>query len=365
MKLKVRQVLYQPFKPGTVCYLVGDIGGTNANFGIFANNQYPLILLASFHIHSREITDFSLIVADLIKRIQTEHRITITRACFGAAGVVDVHHERAKPTNLDFLIDLMELRTKTGIQTMVLINDFQAVGFGIDYLPAESLVVVIPGLPRANANKAAIGAGTGFGKCIMAHSSYRHGRLVLASEGGHGDFAVQNEFDLAFVDFIRRQLNDATAAISWEDILSGAGIMHLYRFLGETKQYPPTTYTKKIEADGGPDIIFASWQYDKRCRDAYELFSTYYARAAKNFALDALALGGLYIAGGIAANNLDLFRLPGFGKEFLNCLKPQSLLEEIPVIVVTDYNVSLYGGAHFLLLFTGGLPQKNLNRRKQ
>ncbi len=363
MQMTVREVRYHTFSPNSRCYLIGDIGGTNANFGIFRDDAYPPVLLLSLHVASKDITDFAETVAQLVDQLRVAYRITIVRACFGAAGVLDTHHIRAKPTNLDFIIDLADIKKKTGIESMVMINDFQAVGFGIQYMPPKSLVTILPGQPRNNASKAAIGAGTGLGKCIMAYHTEHSSRLILSSEGGHGDFAVQNEFDLAYADFIRTLLKMPDAAISWEDVLSGAGIIYLYKFLATRKTYPNSADTDKIEQANNPDVIFEYWQKDQRCIDTFHQYSVYYARASKNFALDALALGGLFIAGGIAAKNIPLFQLPEFKKEFLNCRKQHSLLESIPVTVVADYNVSLYGGAHFLLLFTGGLPnhrQKSL-----
>ena len=80
------------------------------------------------------------------------------------------------------------------------------------------------------------------------------------------------------------------------------------------------------------------------------MYARFYARCAKDFALNALAVGGVYIAGGIAAKNLPMFELPAFMKEFVNCGKQQALLQEIPVYVITDYNVSLYGAAQYMIL---------------
>ena len=75
-----------------------------------------------------------------------------------------------------------------------------------------------------------------------------------------------------------------------------------------------------------------------------------YARFAKTFALDALATGGLYIAGGIAAHNVPLFESETFINEFLSCGKQKVLLSMIPIYVIADYNVSLYGAAEFMRL---------------
>ncbi len=55
-------------------------------------------------------------------------------------------------------------------------------------------------------------------------------------------------------------------------------------------------------------------------------------------------------SGGIAANNLELFKDAYFTHEFINCGKQQELLKRIPIYVITDYNISLYGGVAYMAL---------------
>ena len=99
-----------------------------------------------------------------------------------------------------------------------------------------------------------------------------------------------------------------------------------------------------------PDEIFNNRDKDENCHKTFALYTIFYARCAKDFALDALALGGVYIAGGIAAKNLPLFLESSFMKEFVNCGKQQELLQQVPVYIITDYNVSMHGAAAYMLL---------------
>ena len=108
---------------------------------------------------------------------------------------------------------------------------------------------------------------------------------------------------------------------------------------------------KKLKEQGlFPDKIFSARNLDQYAKKTYNLYTSLYARCIKNFALDTLAVGGIYIAGGIAAKNIELFEQERFTKEFVNCGKQMELLQEIPIHVITDYNVSLYGAAQFMLL---------------
>jgi glucokinase len=349
--LPFREVFYaKKIEPSKICFLVGDIGGTNSNFGIVEPHNDTFTLLLSLHFKSSEIKNFPDLIADIISYLNDKYSLTITKACLGAAGIISELRDWAKPTNLHFEIDAKKIKEKTGLATVVLINDFEAVGFGIEKLAKKDLVHLNNGAPRAYANKAILGAGTGLGKGIMAWDEPRHTYIPVPSEGGHADFAVQSQQELDFINFIKTS-EHIPCNISWENILSGRGIQRIYSFLGSVGSYQSTQYTQEIEKNGlHPDMIFGYRMHDERCKDTFELFAGWYGRCAKNFTLDVLALGGMYIAGGIASKNLDLFKVPHFMGEFVNCGKQMQRLKDVPVYVISDYNVSLYGAAQYLML---------------
>ncbi|MEX0939871.1 MAG: glucokinase [Candidatus Babeliales bacterium] len=345
----LREVAYVNVLPRNIQFvLAGDIGGTNSNFGVCQIEKNKINLLLSIHIKSKEITDFPLIVNQVIHHLKSNYEIHISRACFAAAGVVSEDNLYSKPTNLPFIIDAREIIARTDLEYAIIINDFEAVGYGVDYISPESLITINEGSSYDHANRAIIGAGTGLGKGVLGWNDYSKKYIPIPSEGGHADFPVytQQEFDL--MSFIKNNI-DPNFPVSWENVLSGGGIIRLYNYLGTKNQYQETEYTRKIKESGAnPDQIFKYWQEDQRSAETYNCYSRFYARCAKNFALESLALNGLYIAGGIAAKNLPLFQRPEFMAEFINCKKQQGVLENIPVKVIADYNVSLFGAAAFL-----------------
>lgn len=346
-----REVVYAKKRgESPVCFLVADIGGTNSNFGIVEPEGDKFALLLSLHIKSALIQNFTDVFNDVVVYAQQKIGCTITKACVGAAGVVSEKRDWVQPTNLHFSIDTAELQQKTGLVAVILINDFEAVGYGIGELSQKELVCINAGTPRAYANKAIVGAGTGLGKGIMAWDERRLTYMPVPSEGGHADFAAQTQQELALIEFIKAT-DQITGPVSWEHVLSGAGIKRIYNFLGTTGTYKETEHTRALEQNGlHPDQIFSYRMRDERCKATFELFAGWYGRCAKNFSLDVLALAGVYIAGGIASKNLELFRLPNFMTEFLNANLQTKLLQQMPLYVITDYNVSLYGAARYLLL---------------
>lgn len=331
--------------------LAGDIGGTNSNFGVCSIDQGVITLLFSLHAKSKEIADFPSLVDQVLANIKTHHEIDIRDACFAAAGVVSENRDFCKPTNLNFVIDVKKIIQKTGLESVVIINDFEAVGYGVNRIVQDDdLKIINKGEPREHATRAIIGAGTGLGKGMLSWDYTQHAYLPIPSEGGHADFPAYTALEFDFMKFIQHEFGN-DLPISWEHVLSGKGIIRLYNFLGQLNHYQETQYTKEI-AEGGPnpDQIFKYWQEDPRCADTFNWYGQWYARCAKNFALETLSLGGLYIAGGIAAKNIPLFEKPEFMQEFTQSIKQRQLLYKIPVTIIADYNVSLFGAAAYLVL---------------
>lgn len=346
--LPFKEVVYEDIQKGGQALLVADIGGTNSNFGIARIVDGDAHLMVSVHVKSQEVTNFTELVKDVLSYVALKYELTIKNACFAAAGVVAPRQEYCKPTNLKIGIDARDIVKHTSLECAFIVNDFEVVGYGVRRIDPKDLVTVQTGNEFKYGNKAILGAGTGLGKSILRWVESKQRYLPVASEGGHADFAAQNQFELELVDFIRTQ-EKYCCNISWENVLSGKGIKRIYAFFGAVKKYDAQDITLASEGPH-PDEIFASRNRDKRCRDTFELYTKLYARCAKNWALDALSLGGIYIAGGIAAHNADMFKLDIFLDEFSNCGKQQQFLKSMPIWIIADYNVSLHGAIEYMKL---------------
>ena len=196
---------------------------------------------------------------------------------------------------------------------------------------------------RSKSTKAVIGAGTGLGKSILAFDENIKAHIPLASEGGHSEFPVQDKFEIGLTKFIKEKMG-ISEPISYEEVLSGRGLENIYYYLRKKQGHLKTIYTRKI--DDSPDKAEAISKYktvDETCQEAFRLFAKFYGRCAKNFVLDSMALGGLYIAGGIAAKNKEIFESKDFIEEFENAYRRGEILREIPVYVIVNYDVSLLG----------------------
>ena len=320
--------------------LAGDIGGTNANFGILAGKKLKLFL--SLHFKSKEIKDFTKVVDTVVTHVYKKYKITFASVCFAAAGADS--GKGLCMTNRNFCIDLTKIKKKTKMASVFLINDFEAISYGINVLDKSQFLTIKEGVLVKKAPRIVVGAGTGLGKGFLIYEKDKNSYVAYPSEGGHGDAVVIGEDDWKLFSFIQKETRKDI--IEWEDLISGQGIVNLYHFVGHLKQYKKTKWRKMIQNHEAPQMLISKFKHrDNQSRDAYTLFIKFYARCAKNFALDILPFSGVYIAGGIAAANPEPFNHKIFVDEFTNTKKQKDILKKIPIFLIKDYNVSLYGAA--------------------
>ena len=172
--------------------------------------------------------------------------------------------------------------------------------------------------------------------------------MPLGSEGGHSDISINSKEEFNFLRFFKQ------SNVEWEDVLSGKGISNIYKFI--SRRSPRTMISDEIKRSNyDPELISKYRETDSLSQATFKWFIKFYGRCAKNLALDALAQGGVFIAGGIAAKNSSIFKSKEFKQEFLNSKKQKKLLEKIPIYLITNYDVSLYGAAVAALLHKRGI----------
>ncbi len=332
------------------CILGCDIGSTNTNIGVFGVKNSKPNLLLSFHFKTQELRSLYYAINEIIEYLQEDYRIKITKACFGIAGVISHNRDKAKITNAKLSISKKQLLNKTKLEKIFLINDFEAVGYGINLLTKDDVIVIKNAQKVSKAPILLIGAGTGLGKAILVYDEHNNAYIPLPSEAGHTDFPAQNKQELELVNFIKKH-RKIKESMSYEQLLSGRGISNIYLFLRKTKKFKETCYTKKIdETNSPPELISKYRRVDATCKATFEIFKLVYARFARNFALDSLSWGGAYIAGGIAPKNRDIFDNK-FVKTFLQSYKLSDVLKKVPIYLVLNYNVGLLGAGFAGVLF--------------
>ncbi len=130
--------------------------------------------------------------------------------------------------------------------------------------------------------------------------------------------------------------------IDIEQLVSGLGIVNIFRFLcAKDDNKNADAFLKDLERDKQAEAVAKSGkQGDVICQKTMEMFAL---TVQPDMALSLLPFGGLYIAGGIAAKNVDLMKKGGFMKQFKNKARVASLLEKVPVHIVLNELEGLTG----------------------
>lgn len=265
-------------------------------------------------------------------------------ACFAIAGPVTTtgQGQYAKVTNLPWEVNQRALSAELGISRLRLINDFQAVGYGIGALGPQDLEVLQAGQPQPAEPRAVIGAGTGLGTGLLLWRNDHY--EALPSEGGHADFAPTDGQQIELLRYLRREHDH----VSWERVLSGPGLVNIYAFLRDTGGARESPALRR--AMQGGDAAAAISRYALESRDplagqALDLFVRLYGAHAGNIALSFLATGGVYLAGGIAAKIVERLRAGALIRAFNDKGRMAPLLTVMAVRVILNPRVGLLGAA--------------------
>jgi glucokinase len=320
--------------------LAGDVGGTHTRLALFEPGGEALVLVREATLPSREFTSLE----EAIERfLEAGPRAPVDAACVGIAGpVVD---GRCVTTNLPWVVDERLLAYAIPTAHARLLNDLEATAHGIFTLREDELVTLQSGVPRRG-NLAVIAAGTGLGEAIVVVEG--RVRTFIATEGGHADFGPRGDQQEDLLRHLRREFG----RVSYERVLSGPGLVNVYRFLRDAKAAPesdavaaqmrardPASVITEVGAQGG----------DRLCTLALDLFVAVYGAEAGNLALKALATGGVVLAGGIAPRIMPALTAGGFLAAFRDKGRLASLMETLPVHVALNPKTPLLGAAHVAL----------------
>ena len=318
--------------------VAGDIGGTNARLATFDVQAGRLLLVKEIVYPSRSAPDLETIV----RRFVDEARPAATAAALGVAG--PVKNGRTETPNLPWVVDARRLADILGVPKVTLLNDLKANAYGLRHLGPTDFAVLQDGSHDAAGNQAILSAGTGLGCAGLYWDGQRH--RPFATEGGHSDFAPRNHLEAEVMETIARE----KGRVSAERILSGSGLVRLYRFLRERSGVPESpALAERFAKEDAAAVISRSAldQADPVCVQALDAFVSAYGAEAGNVALRMLATGGVFLGGGIAPKNLAAFKRNGlFMTAFLDKGRMRSLLESVPVLVVLNDRAALWGAAH-------------------
>ncbi|OFZ95912.1 MAG: glucokinase [Betaproteobacteria bacterium RBG_19FT_COMBO_58_11] len=312
--------------------LAGDVGGTKTLLALAHWDAGQLRIEREARFITGDYTALTPMVREFLDGA------TPRAACFGLA--CPISGRRIKLTNREFWIDADEIAHDCGIAHVRLLNDFAAIGYGLDALAAGELEILQSGSIRPQAPRALLGAGTGLGQAILVWQNDRY--EVLSTEGGHADFAPMDEIQIE----LWRALGAQYGHVSYERLLSGQGLHDIFHHLAATRSPTPELLAALQDAD--PAAIISEFGLSRRdpvAAETLELFARIYGQQAGNLALTTLAEGGVYIAGGIAPKLIQQLKAGGFMQAFRAKGRYREWLSDLRVAVVMNPKAGLLGAA--------------------
>jgi glucokinase len=328
--------------------LAGDVGGTKIHLALYGFVNGKLSPIRDEKFPAAEFACLDDVVKTFLspeKSGQPDVRDQIIACCFGVPG--PVRDGRLKLTNLPWTLDARDLQKSLGIHHIFLINDLEANGYGIAELSSDKIFTLHGGDASSVGHRGLIAAGTGLGECLLIWDSILRRHLPIPSEGGHGDFAARNDTEIALFNYLRSKLN---GRVSTERVVSGLGIQNVYTFLRDDQKMEEPSWLRDRMQTEDPNAVIGTCAEDgssELCVKTMGLFVSAYGAEAGNLALKVLALGGLYLGGGIGPKILKFLDNGEFMQAFLDKGRLSPLLQTIPVRVILDDTCALLGAAAY------------------
>ncbi|BFM15768.1 glucokinase [Maricurvus nonylphenolicus] len=313
-------------------YIVADIGGTNARFGLvtcYDADKQLFTIEQQTTFPTADYPNFDAVLAAYIEQINTQ----VSQACIAVAGPVS--GDEFKMTNLSWSFSRSDIKKRFNLEQFEVINDFAAQACALPYLQPEDLIDIKSGERDEFGTRGIIGPGTGLG---VGSLTYHNGQWVpVAGEGGHVAFCPVTDIELSVLAHLQSQ----QPYISAETLLCGSGLSTLHKALSDIKE--------DNSVDLSPaDITERAKQGDTLCLSVLNIFFHQLGVIAGNLALTNGTTGGIYLAGGILPRIPELLKQSDFIHGFENKGAMADYNGRIPVSLITHPYPALIGSAAWL-----------------
>lgn len=326
--------------------LAGDIGGTNSRLALFDATNGRLKLIHEAVYPSRDYPGLEVIVSTFVRNDSGK----VDAACFGVAG--PVREGRAQISNLPWAVETSSLSSELKLRSTFLINDLEAMAWGIGALQPTDVVTLNLGARNARGNRAVIAAGTGLGQAGMYWDGRQH--HIFACEGGHTDFAPRGDVQVELLRYLQAKFG----RVSYERVLSGPGLVNIYQFLRDTGRGQEPEWLAEKLAIGDPAAAISKAALEGKsplCEQALDIFVAIYGAETGNLALKLMSTGGVFVTGGIAPKILAKLSSELFLDAFLDKGRMRPLVESMPVQVIVNESTGLLGAARCAVARAGSI----------
>ncbi len=320
--------------------IVADIGGTNARFALVTSKTHCARGFRLGHQKNYFTADFASFDECFASYI-AELAVAPEYACLAVAG--PIVGDWVNLTNNHWAFSIATIKTQFALKQFAVINDFAAQAACLPHLDATALLAVhVPAQTSVDTTAkplGVVGPGTGFGVAGLMPAA--GGWYVVASEGGHCAFAPQTPREVALAAVLREKL----VYLSWEDLLSGRGIVNIYQALLQVDGIA----SGDVDASSPQSITDAALQqFCLLADEALTIFCQILADACADVALIYGARGGVYLTGGILPRIQSILLRSGFSERFTSKGAASTYLADIPVSLILQEDPGLIGAAAWM-----------------
>ena len=314
--------------------LVADIGGTNSRLAVAktSRTEKEIVLENIQKFRNSDFNNFDTVIETYLSR-SDDH--SINRMCIAAAGIIS--ENTVEMSNLNWQITVHSLQKAAKIDRVLIINDLQAQGYALDFINPKDLETLIEGSHVATPNntKLVCGMGTGFNVAIAYQSPF--GTFVPASEYGHARITVANKNQKLIIENLEKN----SSFVSYENVLAGLGLNRLDQVLNERSDRTPA------------DILSAAEKGDLQAKEVGTQLAGFAGQAFGDFALMNMALGGVYLIGGVARAMLPYLKEENFKENFYERGNFSEIMKKISIHLVWDDYAALKGCANYSTILSG------------
>jgi glucokinase len=328
-------------------YLAGDIGGTKTRLALFSHESEACEALEKETFLSQDYASLE----EILQVYLNNKHCQISGASFGIAG--PIIGEKARVTNLQWVVDKASLQDLLGGVNVHLLNDLHAISSAVPNLKPDEIEELIPGVSTSQGAIGVIAPGTGLGEGFLIWNGKRY--QPHPSEGGHTSFGPETSLQLELLNY----MDNIYDHVSYERVCSGLGIANLYSFLRKVKGLDePEWLREQLDEVEDPTPVIIQMALEEKaeiCVQTIDLFVSILGSEAGNLALKVLATGGIYLGGGIPRRILPLLRGETFKQGFLDKGRFTEMLTRVPVYVITHPHAGVFGAACYGLQNLNGL----------
>ncbi len=316
----------------TFPWLVADIGGTNARFGLVCSDDGAVV-----DVEAMRCADFRTpedAARAYLDRMAQRHGRALRPAHVALALASPISGDTVRMTNSHWVVSRQNTGRALGTENVHLYNDFEVLALALPRLaPGDLLPIgceassIDPTLPMA-----VIGPGTGLGVAVCVPAGT--GWIALPGEGGHVTLSAGDDFESEILACARRTL----AHVSAERLLSGTGLPTLYGAVAEVEGQAADPLTAE-------QVTAGAAAGDALCVRTVQTFCAMLGGFAGNVALTVGARGGVFVTGGVAHQLATWLQQPAFRQRFEAKGRFAAYLAPIATALITAPHVALLGAA--------------------